>query len=214
MKREYGAAGISFREHNDAAGGQSVDHYHLWVFPRYPNDRLYERYADGAIVPIEWRAPYARRMERSFARERAPGLADIDDLVSRFTTCLVPREEWTHEAHLAVGLWHVHEYGGDQALAQLRAGIRRLNDSHGTPNSETRGYHETVTRAYVQLLAGFHDACPPTMALRERVARLLAGPLAAKDVLLTFYTRDRLMSAMARAAWVEPDLGPLDASIF
>ena len=66
MKREYGCGGISFRQHNEAAGGQSVDHYHLWVFPRYPNDRLYELYSDGSFVSVELRNQYARRLERSF----------------------------------------------------------------------------------------------------------------------------------------------------
>ena len=32
MKREYGCDGLSFRQHNEAASGQSIDHYHLWVF--------------------------------------------------------------------------------------------------------------------------------------------------------------------------------------
>ena len=67
MKREYGCDGISFRQHNEEAGGQSVDHYHLWLFPRYPNDRLYELYSQGAIVPVEMRSAYARRLERGFA---------------------------------------------------------------------------------------------------------------------------------------------------
>src|SRR5262245_39442293 len=53
-KREYGCDGISFRQHNEAAGGQSVEHYHLWVFPRYQDDRLYQLYSEGsAVVPIE-----------------------------------------------------------------------------------------------------------------------------------------------------------------
>jgi histidine triad (HIT) family protein len=65
MKREYGCDGISFRQHNEAAGGQSVDHFHLWVFPRYRNDRLYELYSQGSIAPIELRNEYARRLERS-----------------------------------------------------------------------------------------------------------------------------------------------------
>ena len=65
MKREYGCGGISFRQHNEAAGGQSVDHYHLWVFPRHPNDRLYELYSEGSLVSVERRAQYARRLERS-----------------------------------------------------------------------------------------------------------------------------------------------------
>jgi hypothetical protein len=44
------------------------------------------------------------------------------------------------------------------------------------------------------------------------VAALLESPLAAKSVLFTFYSRDRLMSTTARAAWVEPDLAPLHVS--
>ena len=33
--------GISTRQHNGSAGNQDVWHYHLHVFPRYPNDGLY-----------------------------------------------------------------------------------------------------------------------------------------------------------------------------
>lgn len=135
--------------------------------------------------------------------------ADLDDLAARFTSCRLPHSEWTHQAHLTVGAWHVDRYGANEALAQLRIGIRRLNDSHGTPNSATRGYHETITRAYVQLLAAFLDTCPPTMALAERVARLLASPVADREALLRFYSRERLMSSEARTAWLEPDLLPL-----
>jgi diadenosine tetraphosphate (Ap4A) HIT family hydrolase len=36
MKREYECEGISFRQHNGATGGQSVEHYHLWGFPPLP----------------------------------------------------------------------------------------------------------------------------------------------------------------------------------
>ena len=134
---------------------------------------------------------------------------DLDDLVARFAACRLPHEEWTHQAHLAVGMWHVDRYGADDALARLRIGIQQLNDSHGTPNSATRGYHETITRAYVQLLVGFLEACPAAMPLTERVAQLLASPVADKDVLLRFYSRERLMSTEARMAWLEPDLRPL-----
>ena len=79
--------------------------------------------------------------------------AELENLVKRFAERSLPKPEWTHAAHLAVGLWHVSRYGRDDALARLRAGISRLNESHGTVNSATGGYHETVTRAYVQLLA-------------------------------------------------------------
>ncbi len=134
---------------------------------------------------------------------------DLDDLVARFVACRLPHSEWTHQAHLAVGAWHVAHFGAEEALTRLRLGIRHLNDSHGTPNSATRGYHETISRAYVVLLAEFLDSVQDTMPLVERVTRLLAGPLAARDALLRFYSRERLMSPEARAAWIEPDLRPL-----
>jgi hypothetical protein len=91
----------------------------------------------------------------------------------------------------------------------LRTAIRALNERHGTPNSATSGYHETITVAYVQLiaeaLAGGGDDAP----LATRVERLLASPLAQPDYLLHFWSRERLMSARPRAEWVPPDLAPL-----
>jgi hypothetical protein len=54
--------------------------------------------------------------------------AELEDLVRRFNACNVPRPEWTHAAHLAVGLWHVSQYGRRDALVRLRAGITRLNE--------------------------------------------------------------------------------------
>lgn len=135
--------------------------------------------------------------------------ADLDDAAARFVACRIPKTQWTHLAHLAIGMWHVHEYGAEEALARLRAGIRRLNASHGTPNSATQGYHETITRAYVQLLSQFRESCPPTMPLAERVEQLIASPVADKQVRLRFYSRTRLMSAEARMEWLGPDIAPL-----
>jgi hypothetical protein len=45
--------------------------------------------------------------------------------------------------------------------------------------------------------------------LAESATTLLASPLAGKDYLLRFYSKERLMSAEARSRWVEPDLGTL-----
>ena len=133
----------------------------------------------------------------------------VDDLAAHFVAATLPKGEWTHVAHLMVGAWHVHHYGPADALTRLRAGIRRLNDAHGTPNSPTSGYHETITVAYVRVITRFLADCPAAMPLAERVAKLVAGPLVAKDMLFQFYSRERLMTPTARAEWVEPDLAPL-----
>jgi hypothetical protein len=137
-----------------------------------------------------------------------PGI-DAAALAARFAALTLPKEEWTHAAHLTVGAWHVDRYGPAEALLLLRSGIRRLNESHGNVNTATSGYHETITAAYVTLLAAYLDACPPGLPLSARVEQLLASPLAGRDMLFTFYSRECLLSVDARARWVEPDLAPL-----
>ena len=110
---------------------------------------------------------------------------------------------------MAVGLWHVDRYGPDEARARLRSGIHRLNESHGTANTATAGYHETITCAYVLLLAAFLDRCPSEMSLPQRVVLLFGSELGDRQLLMRFYSTGRLMSPQARAEWVEPDVAPL-----
>jgi hypothetical protein len=138
-----------------------------------------------------------------------PSTLDPPALAARFVALTLVKQEWTHAAHLTVGAWHVDRHGAAAALPLLRERIRRLNESHGNVNTATAGYHETITAAYVTLIAAYLEACPPGLPLATRIERMLAGPLAARDVLLTFYSRERLMSTEARAEWVEPDLLPL-----
>ena len=138
-----------------------------------------------------------------------PFVADPDAFAARFSSRQMARVEWTHEAHLAMGAWHVDRYGAPEALTRLRTGIRALNESFGNRNTATDGYHETITAAYVQLIADFLKRCPPELPIGERVSLLLRGPLAKRDVLLRYYSDGLLMSARARAEWVEPDVFPL-----
>ena len=86
--------------------------------------------------------------------------------------------------------------------------IRRYNVSTGGVNTETAGYHETITQASLRAgRAMLADAAPgePVMATLER---LLACPLGKSTWLLDYWSKDRLMSAEARARWIEPDLAP------
>jgi hypothetical protein len=137
--------------------------------------------------------------------------ADVEQLAARFRAAAIPVAEWTHAAHIKVATWHVDHLGATEALAQMRAGILALNEQHGTPNTPTRGYHETITVAYVQLIADFLASCPASEDLGARTTRLLAGPIGVREVLLRHWSRERLMSPEARAAWLPPDLAPLPA---
>jgi hypothetical protein len=103
----------------------------------------------------------------------------------------------------------VHRFGVDHAIARLRAGIRALDDRHGTPNSTTSGYHETITVAYARLIEEFLSAFEPGIPLECRVSDLVTGPFSERSLLMRFWSRPLLMSGAARAAWVAPDLEPL-----
>ena len=139
-----------------------------------------------------------------------PSPSDLENLVAHFRARTLPKSEWTHLAHLAVGTWQVHAEGPDRALSTLRTGIRLLNDAHGTANSDSGGYHETITRAYVVLIAQFLPLAPASHTdLAVCVQELLASPLASREALLAFYSKGRLFSVEARRGWVEPDLAPL-----
>ena len=139
----------------------------------------------------------------------SPAPAPVEAIAARFEAAAIPAGEWTHETHLMMGAWHVARFGPDAALDRLRAGIRALNAAHGTIDSDTRGYHETITRAYVRLIAGFLRGRPDGETIDASVAALLASPLAARDRLTQHYSRERLFSVGARKGWVEPDLEPL-----
>ena len=137
---------------------------------------------------------------------------ELVDLIARFHEVTVPAAEFTHAAHLVVGLWHAATFDEAQALTRMRAGIYRLNEFHGTPNTDTRGYHETITRAYLILLGQFARA-RPGMTVARLAQALLASGLANRDALMTFYSKELLMSVGARREWVEPDVRPLDATL-
>ena len=44
FKKVYKSDGTSVRQHNEPAGNQDVFHFHLHVFPRYKDDRLYQNH--------------------------------------------------------------------------------------------------------------------------------------------------------------------------
>jgi hypothetical protein len=138
----------------------------------------------------------------------------VPALVTRFEACTLPKEEWTHQAHLTVGLWYASRLPYDKALATVRQGIQRLNGAHGVPTTPTRGYHETITRFYVRVLCDYvaKEEERPVGPWPERVARLLAR-YGDRDLPLRHYTKALLMSPEARYGWVEPDLLPLGPEV-
>jgi hypothetical protein len=120
----------------------------------------------------------------------------------------LPKAEWTHEAHLRAGLWHVLHHGPFVALDLLRERISAYNESVGTPNSDSSGYHETITRFYVVVIDRFLSTADRSLDLDALAVQLIAA-YGDRRLPLHHYSEKRLFSTVARRAWVEPDLRPI-----
>jgi hypothetical protein len=134
--------------------------------------------------------------------------ADVRAIGEGLLACTLPREAWTHEAHLAACLWLLAERPDIDVDAEIAGLIRRFNESVGGVNDDTQGYHDSITRAYV---AGVRLFLSETAAagLAARVNALLRSEMGRRDWPLRFYSRDLLFSVAARRGFVEADLAPL-----
>ena len=122
---------------------------------------------------------------------------EVDLMVKRFEERTLPKAEWTHAAHLTVGLYYCFHHPFGVAKNLMSDGIYWLNDTHGTPNTETSGYHETLTVFWLRTVAEFLES----RAKGENLA-CLANDLVTyyNDTSLpfNFYSREWLFSVEAR----------------
>ncbi|MFN0016966.1 MAG: hypothetical protein ACKVP0_01835 [Pirellulaceae bacterium] len=130
--------------------------------------------------------------------------AELESFVHRFEDCTLPRELWTHRAHLSVALWYLIHYPREEATNRIRTGIQRYNQSLGN----TSGYHETITLSWIAILAAFLKESPTNRSLEE-LAKEASERFGASDYLLKHFTREQLFSDIAAKEWIEPDLAPI-----
>lgn len=121
----------------------------------------------------------------------------------------LPKPLWTHAAHFAAAVWILLRRTDLHAERDLPGIIRAYNEAVGTPNTDSGGYHETITRASLRGARAFLAALPPGAPLDETCNALLASPLGQKDWLLAYWSRETLFSVKARREWVEPDRAAL-----
>jgi hypothetical protein len=123
--------------------------------------------------------------------------------------CALRREEWTHEAHLAACCWLLVERPGIEPERDLPDLIRRFNLSVGGVNSDSEGYHETITQCFIRAVRVYLARTCPALPLVDKVNGLLRSEEGRRDWPLCFYDPTTLFSSEARLGWVEPDLAPL-----
>ena len=135
--------------------------------------------------------------------------AEIEHIGEGLLVCTLPREEWTHEAHLAATTYLLTRRPDVDIDQELPGIIRRYNESVGGVNDDTQGYHETITRVFLQGVRLFLSEADPAEPLHELVNELLLSLMGRRDWPLRFYSRERLFSVEARRQFVPPDLAAL-----
>jgi len=135
--------------------------------------------------------------------------AEIEHLGEGLLARTLPREEWTHEAHLGATTYLLLKRPDIDLDKRLPDIIRRYNESVGGVNSDSEGYHETITRVFLHGIRLFLAEADLGEPLHDIVNELLLSPMGAREWPLRFYSPSRLFSIEARRAWVAPDLSAL-----
>lgn len=131
---------------------------------------------------------------------------EIFDLVKKFENKTLPKEAWTHAAHVTVAAVYLTEHSPDEAICFLRSNIISYNLAVGGENTPANGYHETMTLFWVWLTMMWLVKNGGGRDLTEVINEMLADPAMGSDAPKRFYSLELLKSVRARARWVEPDL--------
>lgn len=136
------------------------------------------------------------------------------EYVEKVKAGTLPREEWTHEIHLIVGLFHVVTYG-EKAHLEMRKTIWNYNEAVGTKNTDESGYHDTMTLFWLWELRQFCIQINRFVFDEIAIDELLFNEsLVERNRFLEFYSLDLMKSVEARRNFVFPNLKPMQGIDF
>ena len=124
-----------------------------------------------------------------------------DRFVAAFRDGSLPGEEFPHREHVRMAWLYLERHTTVEALLHFSADLRRFATAKGNPAL----YHETITWAYLLLIAERRADAPPSesyAAFAERNADLFAWK---PSLLERYYRAETLASPLARARFILPD---------
>jgi Ni/Co efflux regulator RcnB len=126
--------------------------------------------------------------------------AEIDEIVRKFEACEFELHEFDHAAHLTVAVAYVSRHGEAGAMDRMRESLLRFSAHH-----HRMGYHETITRFWLRVVANeFREG----QSIYDQANRVVST-YRDKEFVFRFYTKERLASDQAKRQWLEPDLSDL-----
>lgn len=128
-----------------------------------------------------------------------------DEFLAAFEARML--KEFHHRDHIKITYLYLRRYPLDEAVAKVRAGLQALAKAWDAPTNDLeRGYHETMTQAWVRLVHLTLSDCGEAEcadAFCDHQPQLMQ-----KTHLHLFYSRERLITWEAKREFVEPDLAP------
>jgi len=134
---------------------------------------------------------------------------EIDHIGTHVVSRRLPKSQWTHSAHFALALWLIDQRGYRQAQQDIPKIIQDYNLSVGTENSDTDGYHHTITLASLAAAQDIYARHSKGKALHEIAHILVSSVYGQPNWPLNYWKEARLFSIEARHNWLAPDLRPL-----
>lgn len=135
----------------------------------------------------------------------------MDDvtLLREFESATISADDWHHREHIRAAYLYLRAFGFEEALRRMRESLERLNTAHQTPAAIDRGYHETLTVAWLRVVAATvraHGAAETSEAFCDAQPHLMQ-----RTLMRLYYTRERIVTWEAKRTFVAPDISPLPA---
>ena len=126
-----------------------------------------------------------------------------EQFLAEFEAGTLPKEEFSHRQHVRLAWLYLGRHEFADASRRVVDGIKSFAARHGA----TGLYHETITQAWLRLIADGRQRTPDAATF---AGFLEANPaLATKGALDPYYDPVTLKTDEARARFVAPDRSPL-----
>jgi hypothetical protein len=126
-----------------------------------------------------------------------------DEFVRAFEACEIANTDFHHRDHIRLAWIYVRRHGAVAAAERIAQSIRNFAAHHGKSDK----FHQTITDAWVLLVAEVANSLPATASFDEAATRF--PRLLDKNYVRNFYSEAVLNSVSARKSFVPPDLRPL-----
>ena len=87
---------------------------------------------------------------------------EIADVVAGFEQCTTGKSEFTHQSHLTVAVYYLHNSTPEQAFQKMSTGLFRFLDHHDVGRTK---YNEQLTRSWITLIQSVVEQLDPKLSL-------------------------------------------------